>query len=139
MKRWFLKKLNIEIEDLITDIDRKEKIKILTYAVKRLFNTISSEDILKENEFGQWLYMGKPLTDSDKNLLMSEAVQLQHMKLWKILKDDIRYQANRKMFLLSKDEDSLTAGKLWAYTLDSIDTRLKNMTKSKGIPTNSDF
>jgi len=141
MKNWIIVKLGgyTDLDSFLESQDKLDRRYILTLLVKRLYNTIDSEDILKENDLGQWMMMGKSVTDVDKQLMIAEATQFQKTKLWEVLQKDIKYQANRKMYLLARDEMSITAGKLWIYILDSINTRLSNMSKGKGIPTKSDF
>lgn len=116
--------------DSITD--QKQKQYVLTLAVKRLFNTIGSDDILKVNSAGQWMVEGKIITEQKKTMLIAEATNFQKTELWRVLQLDIKYQANRKMFLLSQDDLSLTAGKLWTLTLDAIKTRLESLDATSG-------
>lgn len=104
---------------------------ILTQAVKHLYNTIGADDILKE-ENGTWLFENKPLANEIKQIIISEAQIFTKSKLWRILQDDIRYRANQMMFEKSKTEQDLIAGKLWLFTLDSINTRLKSLSKQTG-------
>jgi len=118
--------------EAIKEIDSERRNRILSLAVKRLFNTIGEDDILKENVYGQWLTEGKNLSDAEKNLLIAEAKQFLNSKLWKILQKDVQYQTNRKMFILSKSEIDIIAGKLWTYTLDAFRTRLNSMVKGSG-------
>ena len=120
------------VEDAIESIkSREDKNTILTLAVKRLFNTISEDDILKEKD-GQWFFMGRAISEGEKKLLISEAKTFLSMKLWDIIQKDISYQANRKMFLLAENELDIISGKLWTYTLDCIRTRLKSMSEESG-------
>jgi hypothetical protein len=133
----FIKKLQgyTSIEDYLDShpaISLVEKNKILTLAVRKHFNTIGVDDILKENKLGQWLYKGKLISDGEKKLLISEATQLVSMHTWKILQDDIRYQATKKMFLLGQSEIYIITGKIWLYTLDAIKTRLNTMSSGIG-------
>ena len=99
----------------------------LTEAVKELFNTISSDDILKDDN-GVWSVNGKTITEGEKKLLISEASLFSKSRLWKILKNEIKYLANKAMFEKAKTENDIIAGKLWLYTLDAIDTKLNKMT-----------
>ncbi len=136
MRDWVIKKLGgyPTIEDAIEGITQdKDKYTILTLAVKRLFNTIGSDDILKTNEVGQWMHEGKIMTDAKARLIQAEAKQLLDTTLWKILQDDVKYQANRKMFLLAENEMQLVSGKLWMYTLDAFKTRLESLSKGSGL------
>lgn len=137
MRTWIIKKLGgfPTVEAAIEDIrqrDGKEKEELLTLAVRKLFNTLSAQDILKE-EGGVWFYMGKAMTDAEKGMLVSEATILLDSKLWNILTTDICYRANQKMFVASVNTDDLVAGKLWLYTLDAMKTRLKSMRGSSGL------
>lgn len=131
---WLIKKLGgfSDLDEYLESKGKEEKVYVLTLAVKRLFNTIGSEDILKVNEVGQWQFEGKLITEQEKSILIAEATQFLEMKLWKVLQKDIQWQTNRKMFLLAKTEDELTAGKLWLLTLDAFKTRLQSMRKGNG-------
>lgn len=110
----------------------EERRKILNLAVSRLFNTVSGEDILKQTPDLEWVYMGKVLPSGTRQLLMAEAEQLLDMKLWEILRTEIRHQANRVMFTRSKSELDLNVGKLWLHTFTVIERRLKSMVKGVG-------
>lgn len=124
----------VTVDEAISSIwDKDEKNKILTQAVRRLFNTIGAEDILRANITGEWMHKGKILPDSQKNLLMAEAKNFTESLLWSILQDDVKYQANRKMYLTGKTEMDLVAGKLWTFTLDAMKTRLQSMNKGSGM------
>jgi len=127
----FLKR-KISVDEFVEQLDKMERAKLLTYAVKKMFNTIGTDDILKENEFGQWSIEGKPINDTMKNLLIAEAQQLLKSKLWEVLQNDIRFNANKKMFLLAQNEEQLTAGKMFLYALDCINTRLNSIKNEKG-------
>jgi hypothetical protein len=121
------------IEDAIEAIKTNEnRTTLLTLAVKKLFNTIGSDDILKEDEKGNWMYEGKTISPEVKKLLIAEAHQLQGMNLWKVLQSDVKYQINRKMFLLAENDLHLTAGKLWLFTFDAFKTRLSSIVKGSG-------
>lgn len=143
LKNWLVAKLGgfTDLDDYIevTAKNPQEKHYILTRAVKLLFNTIDADDILSEDEKGHWRFKGKPLSDAEKGLLIAEAQTLMSSRLWEILRTDALYQANRKTFLLARDESSITAGKLWHYTFDVVSSRLKRMLKGQGTMPNADF
>ena len=111
--------------------DTKERRRLLTLAVKKCFNTIGPEDILQANG-SQWIVDGKPISNGEKDRLIAEAVQFEESYLWKVLKLDIKHQANKTTFLKARTDDDLTAGKLWHWTLDALSTRMKSL--SKGSP-----
>lgn len=117
--------------DAITD--SKERSKILTKAVKRLYNTIDADDILHVNQAGEWICAGKVVTNIQKKLLMAQAQQFIESDLWDILQRDVKYQANRQMFLHAKDEVQLASGKFWTFILDAFKTRLQSMSRGEGV------
>lgn len=105
---------------------------ILTLAVKRLFNTITKDDILKVAGNNIWRFENKILAPERVKFIVAEAKEFMSSMLWDILKRDIQYHANRQMFLKSSTEAELTAGKLWLFTVDAIDSRLLNLSQGKG-------
>ena len=109
--------------------DDKTKNMILTEAVKHLFNTISADDILKENPDGTINFKGRMLTPNYRKDLREQAKLLPDLMLWKVLQADIKYQLNKKMF----DEPLITQdvmwGKLLLYYNDVIKTRIDKLKK----------
>lgn len=106
--------------------DKKERRRLLTLAVKRCFNTIGPEDILHEKG-GRWIAEGGPLSDAEIKTLVAQAAQLRRSLLWRILKADVKYQANKATFLKARTDDDLTAGKLCMWNFDVLETRLKSL------------
>lgn len=108
----------------------KDKIRerILTIKVKDLFNTIDENDILKKVGT-EWTVAGRPIDKEVYKMIVAEAEIFMKSKLWKVLKKDIQYRANEKMFEKSTNIMDLTMGKMWLYTLDTIETKLKSLTK----------
>ena len=122
-----------ELNDFIENLDTAEKYRLLTLAVKKSFNTIGSDDILKENGVGQWMFQGKPITKATQDLIKAEAQQFLGTTLWRVLQADVQWQANRKMFILAENEVQVVAGKLWTYTLDCLRTRLASLSEGSGL------
>ena len=135
LRLWFLNILGgypdaqSALEAVESDAERKV---FLTRAVSRYFNSISSEDILREQD-GEWIFKGKPLPKGVKEELIAEAVALLESRLWDVLLGDAKYQANRKMFLESKTDMDLVAGKLMVFLTDVLRTRLKSMAEGTGM------
>ena len=135
IKQFFVKLLGgfTEIEDYLEKIpETKERHKVLTLAVKHLFNTIDSDDILRVKG-KTWLCGDRTLSEAEKALLISEAAILLNSKLWEVLKLDIKYQANRAMYVEGDKLEDLVAGKLWLYTFDSLKTRLESLAKGSAL------
>lgn len=134
-----IEKLKEQLEDSYPDLDtalrvvnhHKDKHKILTEAVKHHFNTIDEEDILQEKG-RDWLIAGKVLPEEQTKLLISEAQIFLKTRLWKVLQTDIKYQLNKRMFIRSKDENDLIAGKIGLFILDALRTRLNSLDKESG-------
>lgn len=133
MRKWIIKKLNgfsdiDEAIDYIKKIDDKDaKHKILTEAVKKLYNTISADDILQQNIDGTWTFQGRPLTGVEITNLKEEASAIKGMKLWYVIKQDIRYQLGKKCFEEANVIDDLVWGKLITFLDDIIRNRIKKM------------
>src|SRR3990167_10560249 len=104
MRKYIIKLLNgfCDIDDAIDYIkkidDKKKKEELLKEAVKRLYNVVSKEDILRQNIDGTMTFKGKPLTGAEVSHLKEEAAMLRGMKLWYIIKQDIRYQIGKKIW-----------------------------------------
>lgn len=136
MKNWLITKLGgyPDIDSLLKVVDKHEdKHKILTEAVKHLFNTIGEDDILKENSKKEWIYADKILNEDRKKLLISEAKVFTNTRLWKVLQADVKHQLNRKMFDRSQADIDLIAGKIGLFILDALKTRLNSLNKESGI------
>lgn len=102
---------------------------LLTMAVRRLFNTVGPEDILKTDKTsGQWTYAGKPVSKEEQAVLQEQARGMLDSRLWKVLQTDLKYQANKRMYTESVDVSDIVAGKLLAFYIDIIHTRLKKLT-----------
>lgn len=129
MKNWLIKKLGgyTSVKDAIESVkDEESKHQILTEAVVHLFKAIGPDDILRV-EGKQWFFEGKPLMESDVAALKQEAHQLLGMKIWRVIKLDIRYQLSKKMFEEANVELDLVWGKLIMFLDDIIRTRLQKM------------
>ena len=138
LKRFRLKFIHIlgGFPDALSAIEaepnEEERRKILNLAVKKLYNTIGAEDILRVKD-GEWVFLGKALPPGVKEGLIKEAAQLLDSKLWEVLQADIKYQANKLMFTRSQTDLDLAVGKVWTFTLDAMKTRLKSMQKGSGM------
>ena len=133
LKEFIIKKLGgfPTLDDAINHIkninDENRKRAILSEAVKKLYNAICAEDILKQMPDGKWLFQGKPLTDGEIVSLKEQATELRGMRLWQVIKMDIRYQLGKKMFEEAKVQDDILWGQLILYLDDIIRTRLNRM------------
>ena len=132
MKNWLIKKLggyadlDSAIDAIKSSNDLGRKNKLLTEAVKRLFNTIDADDVLKITADG-WMFQDRKLSELETSELKQQAIQLTGMKLWRVLRMDIKYQLNKKMFEESNITTDLLWGKLMLFYDDIIRTRLRKI------------
>lgn len=115
-----------EFFKFIETLDAKEKHQLLTEAVGHLFNTIGANDILTIKE-KKWFFQDRELDENQVHQLVEEMTFFKKSKLWQVLKADLRYQANKRMFIDSRTIDDLVAGKLILFYIDIIETRLNKI------------
>lgn len=137
MRRWLISRLGgyPDIDSAIEAIkekDMREKYDILSLAVRRLFNTFGPENILTENSAKQFMYEGKIMSEGQKQLVIQEASALINMFIWKVLKADVKYKANKMMFQAAVNEAQIASGKIWLFTFDAFETRLKSLAAGSG-------
>ena len=85
---------------------KKLKRKLLNQSLKRLYNTVEADDILKLKK-GQYYLKGKLLPEQDVKNLIEEAKMLNDMFLWKILTDYVKGTANQWMYNDSSCDDDI--------------------------------
>ncbi len=103
---------------------------VLSIHVEHLYNSIGKDDILQQIGTSWWVG-DKEVPHEEMKQIVAEAQLLKKTKLWRVLKTDIRYQANEKMFDKAKDLGDITMGKSWLWILDCIQTRITELTKIK--------
>lgn len=135
LKTWLITRLGgfTDVDDCIDYIksidDPKERQKVLTVAVKRIYNTVGKDDILKivyNGHTEQWFFEGKLLTPEEVRMLKHEAETFKASRLYKIIDMECRYQANKKMHE-AVTLPQLESAKLFFWVWDLIKTRLKEM------------
>lgn len=151
MRTWLYKKaleyLKNSKEEAITDLggfydtktflsfleEQGKKEDILNELVSNLFNTITEKDILqvKANKMS----VGeKILSEEETKYIREESDGIVNGNVWKYLKRDLQYIANRKMYYESVKNEDLTAGKLVLFIVQSIENRLKTLATESKTP-----
>lgn len=127
IRDWIIKKW-ITTDDCINHIrsieSLDEKHRVLTVAVKDMFNAVTADDILRQQPDGSWGYADKKLHREQAQMIAKQMEGFKKSELWKILKLDIRYQANKKMFVDSQSNTHHVFGKSLLWFIDIIETRL---------------
>lgn len=135
MIKWVIEKLGgfPDIDSAINHIkaieDEEIKEQLLTESVKKLYNAVGQDEILKVLPDGSWQFQGRPLLSSEVAQIQAEAQLLLGMKIWRVLKLDIQYELNKKMFLYSSTQNDLIAGKLAYFLDDVVRKRLQSIKK----------
>lgn len=94
-------------------------------AVRKLFNNVGPEDILRADG-DVWLFRGKPLMTAQVQALRIEAKSILASKTFQILDTELKWHTNKKL-REAQTERQLDAAKMIEYTWDVIKTRLKRM------------
>lgn len=133
MRRWLIEKLGgfVDTESAIQHIldtdDEEMRRQILTEAVKKLYNTISKDDVLRRSREGLLMFKGKILTANQLEILKNEAQAFEDSFLYRVLDTECKYRANEKMFVKSSTLMHLESGKVMTYLWDVIKTRVKQL------------
>jgi hypothetical protein len=105
------------------------------FLVKEVFNTVSTDDILRIERSKNpikpdvWFYKGQPLQKAHIELLKTQSTSFAESELWKILKTEIRWQAEQRGLIKSTTEADLIASKMMLYLLDVIESKLGDMSQ----------
>lgn len=92
--------------------------RLLNWVVKHLFNGITKKDIFQIKD-GEIYYRERPLKEDQKQRVIERANVYKEDEFWKMLRREVRYQANRKMYYKSKDWQDMFFSKaaLWAVEI----------------------
>jgi len=125
LREYLIKKLGgfTSLEDALESTDEHD---VLTLAVQDLFNAVGPEDIFQK-ENGEYTFEGKILPKVRSDQLMSDAFNFSNGSLWRVLKAELRWQANKMMFYESKSETDLIGGKIMHLLIRTINSKLQLM------------
>jgi len=105
--------------------------KTINFVVKHLFRGINEEDILSSDGKGGIMYKGQVLDSRSKEMLASQARQIDDMFLWKILEDEITYQSYKKIFPESEHIEGTMFGKAMIHNLAILKKKIKTLKNLK--------
>lgn len=128
MLKWIKNKIaDVKLSLIVSWIDKTpHKHEILNLAVRKLFCATTERDILREED-KKLFYKEKELTENDIKLLKVEATNFQNTKLWQTIMTEIEWQANKRIFEVSKTENDLIAGKIALFNLEVIKSVLNKI------------
>lgn len=135
MKKWLIKQLGgfTSFDDALESVKRSDdkaaKHRVLTEAVSHLFNTVSPESILHRDKSGVVLFQGNPVNEKQLEIWQLQADQIFNMRVWFVIKQEIRWQLQKKVFDEANVIDDLVWGKLLIFYDDVLRTVLRKLKK----------
>jgi hypothetical protein len=127
--RKFLVKLALYVIKSQKYTDEETRKLILGEAVAHLFNTVTADDVLKENPDGSFKFEDKTLPNIYRKDLKEQAKLIPNLLLWKVIQKDIQYQINKKMYQECKITTDMLWGQMILYYNELINERIKRMSK----------
>ena len=94
--------------------------KILTECVKHHFNLVSADDILRQEPDGTMRFEGKTLDGTYRKELREQAALLDKLLLWRVLKTDVRYNINKKMYDGAAVIQHMISGKVAEWLFEEV-------------------
>lgn len=107
---------------------KRLKAKLLNLVVKRLFNGITTDDVIMVTPNG--LYIGgQPLSTTEIQTLRAEAKLLKGLEIWKLITKQAKATANQQMYEKSSNWDGMFFGKACLYIVSVQEDIIENLTK----------
>lgn len=88
------------------------------WLTKNLFCTVDPKQVLKQGKNGIFLIDDEIVSKEEMRSLQSEAKFLQHTRLWQILTETIKDQAEKVMFEKSTSFEDMRTGKMMLYNIN---------------------
>jgi hypothetical protein len=98
------------------------------FLISDVYNTITGDDILKVRGPNVWEHKGHPLTEGQVKALRAEAKALRESGIWKILRAELLWLA-QKGYKKSTGEADLVSVKILELLVKTIDEKLDEMIK----------
>ena len=98
--------------------------------LRNLLRTATEDEFLRYDEKTKKLMIGNDvLPDADARMLINEAETIQQMYLYKLLRKELTYILNQKIFEESSDFNNVWFGKGGLYFLDIYHNKILNLSK----------
>jgi hypothetical protein len=88
------------------------------------------EDIITQDKQKNIYIGGEKITQQELKVIQEEIKFVKETRLWSIINETIKADAQRKMFVSAKTTDDLFAGKMMLYNLDLINKCISVLTNS---------
>ncbi len=96
--------------------------------MRSVFKAVTEEDILR-NVNNHIVYKGQPITPEFAKELSAEAQMIMNTNLWKMLTDEMVYEAQQIMFERASSTDDMFFGKAIIWSIDVMKRKLMNLAK----------
>jgi len=103
--------------------------RFIKYLAHNLFNVIDEDDILNIKAPGVMYLKGRKLDSERVERLKNDASLYKESTIWYVLRNELRYQANRRMYERSHNESDILAGKIMLYITDIIESKIDKISK----------
>ena len=101
--------------------------KLIKFLVNHLYYALTEEDILQIKARGVIMYKGRTLNNEEKEKLVKDARQFKNSVIWKMLKDEVVYESQKRMFRKSESINDIYAGKLMLHSIDVLDKSIEKI------------
>ena len=110
--------------------------RFINWLVKDLFNTIDENDILmiddKYNRLGEIIsqkvyYKEKEVEPERMSQLQDDAERFRKSLIWRLLRDEVVYRANEKIYKKSMNIQDIIGGKMALWVVKIIENKLKQI------------
>ena len=108
----------------------KIKQKIKNHLLRRLFNTLTVDDLLVYHN-GKMYIGGKEISKDRKQSFISQAHTIAQLPLWEQLIKDMKVISNQRMFEKGTSVDDIMFGKAMLYTIDVMERKIANLRRLK--------
>lgn len=100
------------------------------FVLRNLFNAITEYDIIRQVG-GKFVYRDAVLPNTKVRQLAEEARFLTNLDVLQVLLDDMRYVANKRIYMDSTNTDDIIFGKAMLYSIDVLQKKINNMANLK--------
>lgn len=102
---------------------------IRNWVLKNLLSAVIEKDILTTDKYGNIYLQGQVLTENEARMLKGEANLFTQTRLWSILTNTPKHQAEKVMFSHSKTYGDMVSGKMMLYTIDVQEKIVKKLSQ----------
>lgn len=99
---------------------------LATFLIRDVFNQLTEDDVLSI-QGTEWIIGNRPLTDSEKIELKSQATKLLESKLWRLISGEITNKAHDTILKKAGTEADLIGGKIMLFNLSVIESLLRKI------------